>query len=104
MREICGAVSGMVMVADLLYGYTNPGEEDIHKKAHYQLIQELCNAFRKETGSILCRDILDNPPTDPSPSPRTAEYYATRPCTRIVMTAARVMDAYIAAHPLEKQV
>lgn len=104
MREICGAVSGMVMVADLLYGYTTPGEEDIHKKAHYQLIQELCNAFRKETGSILCRDILDNPPTDPSPSPRTAEYYATRPCTRIVMTAARVMDAYIAAHPLEKQV
>ena len=38
---------------------------------------------------------------DPNPSPRTAEYYAKRPCARMVKTAADLMDAFIEAHPLE---
>ena len=102
LREVCGAVSGMILVADLLYGYTEPGEQDIYKKEYYHLVQELAQRFRQETGSIICREILKNPPSDPNPSPRTAEYYATRPCTRMVMTAARILDDYIAQHPIER--
>lgn len=101
MREVCGAVSGMLMVAGILYGYEDPGEGDCHKKAHYELVQELAGKFREEVGSIICREILDNPPSDPTPSPRTAEYYATRPCARMVMTAAKILDAYIAEHPVK---
>ena len=101
MREVCGAVSGMLMVAGILYGYEDPGEGDCHKKAHYELVQELAGKFREEVGSIICREILDNPPSDPTPSPRTAEYYATRPCARMVMTAAKILDAYIAEHPIK---
>lgn len=101
MREVCGAVSGMIMAADLLYGYTDPGESDACKKDHYILVQELCHKFQDETGSIVCREILKNPPSDPTPCPRTADYYATRPCTRMVMMAARILDDYIAEHPLE---
>ena len=101
MREVCGAVTGMLMAADLLYGSTDPGEGDRNKKAHYQLVQELCGRFREEAGSIVCREILKNPPSDPNPSPRTAEYYKARPCARMVMLAARILDDYIQAHPLE---
>ena len=104
MREVCGAVSGMLMVAGLLYGYDDPGEEDCNKKAHYQLVQELAGIFREEIGSIICRDILNNPPSDPNPTPRTAEFYRQRPCARMVMTAARILDDYIAEHPVEKAV
>ena len=100
LREVCGAVSGMVMVAGLLYGYDENGAKDAHKKDHYALIQELIGQFREEVGNIVCRDILKNPPSDPNPSPRTAEYYAQRPCVRMVMTAARILDAYIAEHPV----
>ena len=103
MREICGAVSGMVMAADLLYGYTDPGQDDIHKKEYYTLVQTLCERFRDEVGYITCRDILDNPPSDPNPSPRTAEYYAARPCARMVMIAAKILDDYIAEHPIESR-
>lgn len=103
MREVCGAVSGMVMAADLLYGYTDPGENDIHKKDYYTLVQSLCTRFREEVGSIICREILDNPPSDPTPTPRTAEYYAQRPCARMVMIAAQILDDYIAQHPVEKK-
>ena len=98
MREVCGAVSGMLMVAGLLYGYDTPGD-DVTKKAHYTLVQELAGKFRQQVGSIVCREILKNPPSDPAPSPRTAEYYATRPCARMVLTAAQILDAYIAEHP-----
>ena len=101
MREVCGAVSGMLMVAGLLYGYDENGEADCHKKEHYQLVQALSGQFREEVGSIVCREILKNPPSDPAPSPRTAEYYAQRPCARMVMTAARILEEYIEAHPVE---
>ena len=101
MREVCGAVSGMLMVAGLLYGYDDPGEKDVNKKAHYALVQQLAGAFREEVGSIVCREILKNPPSDPNPTPRTAQYYKTRPCARMVMTAARILDGYIASHPVE---
>lgn len=103
LREVCGAVSGMVMVAGLLYGYDDPGEKDCNKKAHYQLVQELAEKFRAQIGHIVCREILKNPPSDPTPTPRTEEFYKTRPCARMVMTAARILDEYIEAHPVEKQ-
>ena len=103
-REVCGAVSGMLMVAGLLYGYDDNGENDCLKKAHYVMVQELMGKFREEIGSIICREILKNPPSDPNPCPRTAEYYAQRPCARMVMTAARILDAYIAEHPVDTAV
>ncbi len=99
MREVCGAVSGMLFVAGYLYGY-DTCDDDAAKKAHYARVQELAGQFREQVGSIVCREILKNPPSDPTPSPRTAEYYAQRPCARMVVLACDILDAYIAAHPL----
>ena len=99
MREVCGAVSGMLMVAGILYGY-DTNDDDVQKKAHYTLVQELAGQFREQAGSIICREILKNPPSDPVPSPRTEAYYAQRPCVRMVYLAARIMEDYIAAHPV----
>lgn len=100
MREVCGAVSGMLMVAGVLYGYDEPLEGG--PKEHYALVQELAGKFREQVGSIVCREILENPPSDPNPTPRTAEFYKVRPCTRMVMLAAEILDAYIAEHPTKK--
>ena len=99
MREVCGAVSGMLMVLGLLYGYDTPGDDE-SKKQLYTVVQQLSGKFREEVGSIVCREILKNPPSDPTPSPRTAEYYAQRPCARMVYTAARILDEYIKENPL----
>lgn len=99
MREVCGAVSGMLMVAGLLYGYDGPEEGQI-KKEHYARVQYLAEKFREEAGSIICREILKNPPSDPTPSPRTLEYYAQRPCARMVALAVRTMEQYIAENPV----
>ena len=98
LREVCGAVSGMFMVAGILYGYDNCDDEE-KKKAHYTLIQELAEKFKEKNGSIICREILKNPPSDPAPTPRTAEYYAQRPCAKMVYDATQILEEYIQEHP-----
>ena len=100
MREVCGAVSGMFLVLGMLYGY-DENDTDVQKKQLYRDVQALAEKFRAECGSIICREILKNPPADPNPTPRTADFYAQRPCARMVMTAARLMDDFIAEHPIE---
>ena len=100
-REVCGAVSGMLMVAGHLYGYDGPDEGGA-KMAHYTLVQERAGKFREQAGSIVCREILKNPPSDPAPTPRTEAFYKNRPCARMVVLAAQILDQYIASHPLEK--
>jgi len=99
MREVCGAVSGMLLVAGILYGY-NSTDDDETKKAHYSLVQELAGQFRERNGSIICREILKNPPSDPAPTPRTAEFYAQRPCAKMVYDAVDILESYIAKHPV----
>ena len=93
MREVCGAVSGMVFVLSNLYGYDTPDQEA--QKKIYGITQELAGKFREEAGSIICRELLNNPPSDPTPTPRTQEFYGSRPCTRLVVLAAKILDEYL---------
>ena len=95
MRETCGAVSGMLLVAGLLWGYGTPGDDEA-KAAHYRLVQEMAAKVRERTGSLICRELLGNPPSDPNPTPRTADFYKTRPCAGFVALAAEILDGEIA--------
>jgi len=99
LREVCGAVSGMFMVAGILYGYSDPASTE-DKKKHYALIQELAAAFKEKAGSIVCRELLENPASDPSPTPRTPEFYKKRPCAYYVRLAAEILEDHIAKHPI----
>ena len=99
MREVCGAVSGMLLVAGVLYGYDDP-KATKEKRELYAQVQAMAGQFREELGSIVCRDLLKNPPSDPNPTPRTEQFYKDRPCARMVATAARIMDEFIAEHPI----
>ena len=46
LREVCGAVSGMFLVAGVLYGYDDPKDYD-KKKEHYARIQQLAKEFEE---------------------------------------------------------
>lgn len=96
LREVCGAVSGMFMVAGLKYGYTDP--KDIKSKtAHYKLIQEFAAQFKAENHSIICRELLGlaDGPDSCVPELRTKEYYKKRPCIELVGCAAGIMEDLI---------
>ncbi len=100
LREVCGAVSGMFLVAGLKYGYSNPKAKE-EKAEHYKRIQELAAAFKQENGTIICKELLEKrmqkpADTKPVPDERTTDYYKKRPCVAVVMCAAEIMEQYIA--------
>lgn len=101
LRDTCGAVTGMFMAADMLYGYESPTDAE-GKAAHYELIRELAARFKEENGSIMCRDLLANCPKAQKPMDRTDEYYSVRPCVRLVMDAAAILDKVIEEKNKEK--
>ncbi len=116
MREVCGTVSAALMVLGILHGYdANAPAAEEDKKAHYARVQEFSRRFREETGSIICRELLEAHAkkleelgagedeqllamrSDASvPTARTAEYYKKRPCGMMAETAARLLEAYLA--------
>lgn len=97
-RELCGAINGMCIAAGMLFGYDEA--KDIEgKKQLYADIQRLCAEFREINGSIVCRDLLGarkGQDTAPAPDARTAEYYRTRPCAKMIHDAAQVLDRELA--------
>lgn len=99
LREVCGAVSGMAMVAGILYGYDSPTDYQA-KTEHYSRIQELAHAFSEKNGSYVCRELLgtDKKNDSPIPEKRTEEYYKKRPCAELVGMAAAIMENYIKEH------
>ncbi|MEE1042543.1 MAG: C-GCAxxG-C-C family protein [Clostridia bacterium] len=96
MREVCGAVSGMFMVAGMLYGYTD-ADDSQGKNNHYKRIQQLASQFKELNGSYICRELLKDVAytTDHISAERNEEFYKLRPCERMVCDAARLMDQYI---------
>lgn len=96
LREVCGAVTGMFMVAGILYGYDN-ADAGGKKSEHYALIQNLAERFSKETGTILCRELLglSEKKDSPIPEKRTEKYYEKRPCRELVGLAAEILEEFI---------
>lgn len=95
LREVCGAVSAMFMIAGLKYGYTTPND-DITKAEHYERIQKLAEEFKKKNKTIICRELLGlNTKIDtPIPEKRTEQYYKARPCEALVKEAAYIISNY----------
>lgn len=96
LREVCGAVSGMFMVAGMKYGYTDP-KDNLSKAEHYKRIQELAKQFKQKNGSLICRELLELSIENESyiPEERTDEYYKKRPCADIVGDAAEIISEFI---------
>ena len=93
MREICGALTGALMVMSFLEGYDDP-ENRGAKKACYTRVQKLSHAFAGEMGSHLCRELLGVEGCQaPEPAVRDEAYYQSRPCERCCMCAARLLAA-----------
>lgn len=99
MREVCGTVSGMTMLA----GYIQPSADPKNleeRKNNYALVQHFAEQFRNENGDIVCRRLLGLEPMaerneTTMPSERTPEYYKKRPCSEYVECAARIVGEYL---------
>ena len=116
MREVCGSVSGMVLLAGLLKPATDPSDKAARTE-NYALVQEVAGEFKNINGSIICRDLLGlgatapasapantadihGIPESPVPSDRTPEYYKKRPCEELVGISARIIGEKIKLLPV----
>ena len=99
MREVCGSVSGMTILAGMISPADDPSNKS-GRTANYALVQEMAERFKEINGSILCKELLglvpmgsasNAPKESPEPSDRTAEYYKKRPCEELVGISARIV-------------
>ena len=96
LREVCGTVSGMMLVLGLVEGYDDPSAYEA-KKELYREVQDLAGTFREENGSIVCRELLGlgAGPSRPAPERRTDAYYRKRPCPELCASAARILADHL---------
>lgn len=99
MRLTCGAACGMFTLAGMDCGSVTPGDRE-GKSANYKVVQALAARFTAEHGSLTCSELLKLKKGDPlsyEASPRTAEYYKSRPCVNQIISAARIFAEYLEA-------
>ena len=98
MRLVCGAASGMFMLAGLHNGSATPHDNE-GKMANYAFVQKLAGEFKGKYGSLICAELLGLAPKgqcdvkldlDPRPAERTPEYYEKRPCSEMIAEAVRI--------------
>ena len=97
MRETCGAACGLFLLAGLETGATEGSDRD-GKAANYALVQELAEEFKQRNGALRCADLLGLSKKEPvvsTPEARTDQYYAKRPCVKMVEEAARIWCEYL---------
>ena len=78
-REMCGAVSSMLMVIGLGCGYSDSAATD-EKQAHYKRCRDAMDEFEKELGSVVCAELLK----------KHAGTAHGRPCRRFCELAADI--------------
>lgn len=100
LRLMCGAVSGLVILAGLDRGQTE-GDDREGKAECYRLVQDLLAKSKTHNGSIVCAEILGlegkAAPGSFVPDIRNADYYRRRPCAAKVESAARIFAEYLDA-------
>lgn len=101
MRLVCGAASGMFMLAGLHNGSATPHDSE-GKMANYAFVQQLAGEYKSRYGSLICAELLGLAPKGttmeylpaealrPKPADRTPEYYQKRPCPEMIAEAVRI--------------
>lgn len=97
MRETCGAACGLFMLAGLETGAIEGADRD-GKARNYAVVQELAEEFKRRNGALKCADLLGLSKKEPvvsTPEARTSQYYAKRPCVKMVEEASRIWCEYL---------
>ena len=103
MRTICGAASGMFMLAGMETGATDPADR-AGKGENYRVVQELAKEFIKRNGSMICGELLGLRDKSDAlvsimdnykPEARTENYYKKRPCAQMVEEGARIFAEFL---------
>jgi C_GCAxxG_C_C family probable redox protein len=88
--SLCGALTGGIVAISLKYGTNNPVFEEREKA--YSLVQKFYNGFKKNCGSVLCRDLIGYDLTKPEEmeDARSSNVFTDR-CVHFIEKAVRLL-------------
>ena len=92
LGEVCGAVTGAMIVIGLKYGHTEAKDKETKAKT-YDRARDLGERFRVLHSSLLCRELLgcDLGTAEGMETARQKGYF-TELCPRFVREAAEILD------------
>ncbi len=94
--EMCGAVSGALMVLGIKYGHFE-SENNEQKSRAYAVATEFTKRFKELNGSIVCRDLLGYDLTKPDDFVCIKEKNLFRTiCPEMIRSAVEVLEGVIA--------
>ncbi|HEX7501845.1 MAG TPA: C-GCAxxG-C-C family protein [Acidobacteriota bacterium] len=92
-QEVCGAVSGAIMVIGLKHGQARE-DDKAAKETAYRLSRGVMDRFQAEFGSCLCRELLPgiDLATEAGHQRYKAEGWSEKVCRPCVRFAVRVLE------------
>ena len=92
LGEVCGAVTGALIVIGLKYGHTEAKDKEAKERTYDRAHDYGCR-FRSLNGSLLCRDLLgcDLGTAEGMATAREKRYF-TELCPRFVREAAEILE------------
>lgn len=94
--ELCGAVSGAVMVLSLLYPHTDGGDPSTKKRV-YALCKDLRQRFEAIFGKTRCGDLLAARPGISAQTPAAERLGLTGHCDIMIVTAVEILEQMLNA-------
>ncbi|MDD1679621.1 MAG: C-GCAxxG-C-C family protein [Methanomicrobiales archaeon] len=90
--NICGAVSGAIMVIGLAYGMARSGDVASKEKT-YRAVNDFLREFKRRNGDVDCTPLIGFDLSDPSQLEMAKERkVVTTRCPRFVKDAAEILD------------
>ena len=90
--EMCGAVSGALMVLGLKYGHFHAQDAEEKGRA-YQIAEDFMNRFIEKKGTVVCRELLgyDVSKTDDMVKIKELNLFKTT-CPEMIRCATEIVD------------
>lgn len=96
--EMCGAVSGALMVLGLKYGHFDSADNEQKSRA-YAIAVEYTRRYKEANGSIVCRDLLGYDLTKPEELDRIkAQRLFGSVCPAAIKSAVEILEEIIAEY------
>ena len=94
--EICGAVSGALLVIGLKYGHYIASDNQQKSRA-YEIALEYTRRFKEANGSIVCRDLLGYDLTKPDEMACIKEKgLFGNVCPKMITSAVKILEEILA--------
>ena len=97
-EELCGAVSGGVLVLSLLHPHTD-GEDRAGKVRLYAQAKEFRRRFQEVFGLTRCGDLLRARPGVTERNPASQRLGVTAHCDNMIVTAVEILEQMLQEEP-----